>query len=96
MATEMKLAIASGKGGTGKTTVATNLAWVAGRKGQHVAYLDCDVEKPNGHLFLNPEITSSVPVGRPHPVVDDRQVHALRPVRRDLPVQRDRVHRSTR
>jgi len=68
---EMKLAIASGKGGTGKTTVATNLAWIAGCNGRHVAYLDCDVEEPNGHLFLNPEITSSVPVGRLHPVVDE-------------------------
>jgi MinD superfamily P-loop ATPase len=67
----MKLAIASGKGGTGKTTVATNLAWVAGCNGRHVAYLDCDVEEPNGHLFLNPEITSSVPFGRLHPVVDE-------------------------
>ena len=67
----MKLAIASGKGGTGKTTVATNLAWVAGCNGQRVAYLDCDVEEPNGHLFLNPKITSSVPVGRLHPIVDE-------------------------
>lgn len=67
----MKLAIASGKGGTGKTTVATNLAWVAGCKGGSVAYLDCDVEEPNGHLFLNPKITSRAPVGRLHPVVDE-------------------------
>ena len=47
----MKLAILSGKGGTGKTLVAVNLSAVAGR----CAYLDCDVEEPNGHLFLNPE-----------------------------------------
>ena len=45
----MKLAIASGKGGTGKTTVATNLACVASQAGRTVAYLDCDVEEPNGH-----------------------------------------------
>jgi MinD superfamily P-loop ATPase len=66
----MKLAIASGKGGTGKTTVATNLARVAARNGRRVAYLDCDVEEPNGHLFLKPEITSRAPLERLYPVVD--------------------------
>lgn len=66
----MRLAIASGKGGTGKTTVATNLAWVASRNGCSVAYVDCDVEEPNGHLFLRPHITSSSPAGRLHPVVE--------------------------
>lgn len=55
----MKIAVASGKGGTGKTTVATNLAWVAARDGWSVAYLDCDVEEPNGHLFLKPQATFS-------------------------------------
>lgn len=69
----MKIAIASGKGGTGKTTVATNLAWVAAREGRSVAYLDCDVEEPNGHLFLKPEITSIRPIGRLHPVVDEQK-----------------------
>ncbi len=51
----MQIALASGKGGTGKTTLATNLAHVAASKGRHVAYLDCDVEEPNGHIFLPPE-----------------------------------------
>ena len=69
----MRIAIASGKGGTGKTTVATNLAWVAARNGQSVAYVDCDVEEPNGHLFLKPEIASSRPIGRLHPVVDEQK-----------------------
>ncbi len=69
----MRIAIASGKGGTGKTTVATNLAWVAARKGHSVAYLDCDVEEPNGHLFLKPEIASSRPTGRLHPAVDEEK-----------------------
>ena len=46
------LAIASGKGGTGKTTVALNLAAVAD---QPVRLLDCDVEAPNDHLFIRPE-----------------------------------------
>ena len=59
----MQIAIASGKGGTGKTTVATNFARVASRNGHSAAYLDCDVEEPNGHIFLNPEIEVIEPVG---------------------------------
>ena len=66
----MQIAIASGKGGTGKTTVATNLAYVASRNRQSVAYLDCDVEEPNGHIFLKPEITERKPVGSLIPRVD--------------------------
>ncbi|MFB3779446.1 MAG: P-loop NTPase [Bryobacteraceae bacterium] len=67
----MRIAIASGKGGTGKTTVATNLAWVAAQSGWSVSYLDCDVEEPNGHLFLRPQITSSRPAARLVPSVDE-------------------------
>jgi MinD superfamily P-loop ATPase len=70
---QMKIAVASGKGGTGKTTVATNLAYVASRNGQSVAYLDCDVEEPNGHIFLRPEITDSKPVGTLIPQVDEEK-----------------------
>ena len=66
----MRIAVASGKGGTGKTTVATNLAWVASQAGHAVSYVDCDVEEPNGHLFLNPEITSTQPVGTLCPEAD--------------------------
>jgi MinD superfamily P-loop ATPase len=69
----MKIAVASGKGGTGKTTVATNLAYVASRNGQSVAYLDCDVEEPNGHIFLKPEITHGEPVGTLIPHVDEEK-----------------------
>jgi MinD superfamily P-loop ATPase len=50
----MKVAISSGKGGTGKTFLATNLAAVAAEAGADVTYFDCDVEEPNGHLFLKP------------------------------------------
>lgn len=50
----MKIAISSGKGGTGKTFIATNLAVMAASLGEKVTYLDCDVEEPNGHLFLKP------------------------------------------
>ena len=53
----MIIAIASGKGGTGKTTVAVNLAWTLANAGKPVQYLDCDVEEPNGHIFLKPKIT---------------------------------------
>ena len=67
----MVIAIASGKGGTGKTTVATNLAYVASRNGQSVAYLDCDVEEPNGHIFLKPELDRCEPVGSLTPDVDE-------------------------
>jgi len=55
----MKVAFASGKGGTGKTLFATNLAYRAAGKGLAAAYVDVDVEAPNGHLFLVPSDTSS-------------------------------------
>jgi len=65
----MRIAIASGKGGTGKTTVATNLVRVL--SGTHpVQYVDCDVEEPNGHLFLHPQITRSQPAGILVPMLD--------------------------
>ena len=63
----MTLAIASGKGGTGKTTVALNLAKVFGSS---VQLLDCDVEEPNCHLFLNGNGRSSETVSIPVPEVD--------------------------
>ena len=49
----MNISVASGKGGTGKTTIAASLATVI--PGSN--YIDCDVEEPNGHLLLNPEFT---------------------------------------
>jgi MinD superfamily P-loop ATPase len=57
----LKIAIASGKGGTGKTTIATNLALTLADKGNNVELLDCDVEEPNCHIFLKPEIESTLP-----------------------------------
>ncbi len=66
----MKIAVASGKGGTGKTTVAAGLAAMLAETGAGVAYVDCDVEEPNGHLFLCPEIGETVPAITTYPVVD--------------------------
>ena len=63
----MKIAVASGKGGTGKTTIAVNLAQTASRLGHEIQYLDCDVEEPNGHIFLKPDLegTQNVTIGVP-------------------------------
>ncbi len=61
----MIVAVASGKGGTGKTTVATSLA--AFFKG--ATFVDLDVEAPNGHLFLMPEIDEEIEATIPVPVV---------------------------
>ena len=64
----MILGIASGKGGTGKTTVAVNLARVFGSP---VQLLDCDVEEPNAHLFLPGPVRNQEVVGIPVPQVDE-------------------------
>lgn len=52
----MRIAIASGKGGTGKTTVAVNLAAYLDSQGLDTGFTDCDVEEPNAHFFLKPEL----------------------------------------
>src|SRR5690554_6035214 len=67
----MKIAIASGKGGTGKTTIATNLALYLSKYTYRTVYLDCDVEEPNGHLFLKPEIEKKIISSIPVPVIDN-------------------------
>jgi len=66
----MIISIASGKGGTGKTTVATNLARSIG---SGVQLLDCDVEEPNAHLFINPSFEESETVFIPVPEVDEKK-----------------------
>lgn len=62
----MNIAVLSGKGGTGKTTVSTNLALALKSN-----YIDCDVEEPNGFIFLKPKLdkTEAVMVG--YPIIDD-------------------------
>ena len=49
---KLRIAVLSGKGGTGKTLVSCNLAYIAAPS----VYVDCDVEEPNGHFFLRPEV----------------------------------------
>ncbi|MCY6960033.1 ATP-binding protein [Clostridium brassicae] len=62
----MNIAVLSGKGGTGKTTVSTNLALAL-----KANYIDCDVEEPNGFLFLKPEIKEIESVKVEYPFIDD-------------------------
>ena len=63
----MLITVASGKGGTGKTTVATNLAVAVG---EGVTLLDCDVEEPNAHIFVKPANVTAQPVTTMVPEVD--------------------------
>jgi MinD superfamily P-loop ATPase len=65
----MIISIASGKGGTGKTTVAVNLA--LSLSNEKVQLIDCDVEEPNSHLFLKPNIRQVTPVGIRVPRIDE-------------------------
>jgi MinD superfamily P-loop ATPase len=69
----MILAVASGKGGTGKTTVAVNLAVSLSRSGHTVDLLDCDVEAPNVHAFLKGEPVATQGVTVPVPAVNQEQ-----------------------
>jgi MinD superfamily P-loop ATPase len=63
------VAVASGKGGTGKTTFAVNLA---ASLAENASYMDADVEEPNGHIFLKPQMSGRVDVRVMIPVVDEK------------------------
>jgi MinD superfamily P-loop ATPase len=70
----MRIAVLSGKGGTGKTLVSVNLACAADK----AVYADCDVEEPNGHLFLKPEITEKQSVTVAVPEADMSKCNGCR------------------
>lgn len=70
----MKIAVLSGKGGTGKTLVSVNLAAVA----EYAAYYDCDVEEPNGHLFFKPEQVTENTIFIRSPEVDAERCNGCR------------------
>jgi MinD superfamily P-loop ATPase len=66
------VSVASGKGGTGKTTVAVNLA-LSLQRSKDVTLVDCDVEEPNLHLFLHPSVQSVEDVTLPVPEIDENK-----------------------
>jgi MinD superfamily P-loop ATPase len=70
----MRIAVLSGKGGTGKTLVAVNLACVA----DYAQYIDCDAEEPNGHLFFKPQNTEEKIINRLIPVIDETKCDLCR------------------
>ncbi len=70
----MKIAVLSGKGGAGKTFVAVNLAAAA----KDSTYIDCDVEEPNGHLFLRPTDLTQKRVGKALPAFDAQKCNGCR------------------
>ena len=67
MESRLKIAVLSGKGGTGKTLISVNLAYTA----KKALYLDCDVEEPNGHLFFKPDNLTKEDVSVKIPYVND-------------------------
>jgi MinD superfamily P-loop ATPase len=74
VADSMKVAVLSGKGGTGKTLISVNLAAVAGLS----TYIDCDVEEPNGHLFFKPDIVREELITVKIPQVDNERCAGCR------------------
>jgi MinD superfamily P-loop ATPase len=68
MGTERTIAVLSGKGGTGKTLVSVNLASAA----SSAAYMDCDVEEPNGQLFFRPAVIDEKVIAVGRPAVDQK------------------------
>lgn len=70
----MKIAVLSGKGGTGKTFISVNLTFAAGNSN----YIDCDVEEPNGHLYFKPEILKKEKIYVKIPQVDKEKCNGCR------------------
>ena len=73
-ALDMRIAVLSGKGGTGKTLVSVNLAAIA----KTSTYIDCDVEEPNGHLFFKPESVQEEEISVKIPKVNDEICNGCR------------------
>lgn len=73
-ANNMRIAVLSGKGGTGKTLVSVNLAAAASKS----VYIDCDVEEPNGYLFFKPEYIQEEEVSVKIPFLDDKLCNGCR------------------
>ena len=71
---KMKIAVLSGKGGTGKTFVSVNLTFVA----ENSNYIDCDVEEPNGHLYFKPEILKREKIYEKIPQIDKERCKGCR------------------
>jgi MinD superfamily P-loop ATPase len=100
----MRIVVASGKGGTGKTTIATGLALVLAQAGPAPLFLDCDVEAPNAHFFLEPRLAHRQDVNLPIPrVVLDQctfcgrcaevcQYHAIAVIKRNVMVFPELCH----
>lgn len=70
----MRIAVLSGKGGTGKTLVSVNLAAAA----KSSTYIDCDVEEPNGHLFFKPEYVQEEEISVKTPKVNNELCNGCR------------------
>lgn len=66
----MNISILSGKGGTGKTTISTNLSILLSENHENVSYFDFDVEEPNGFIFLKPDIEIENKVFKKVPKID--------------------------
>lgn len=76
MSNKLKIAVASGKGGTGKTTVSANLFSVLREKyRQNASLADCDVEEPNDHIFFDTELLNSEDVNTLIPEINDKCVY---------------------
>lgn len=72
----MNIVVTSGKGGTGKTTFAVNFAYFLAESGLNTHYFDCDIEEPNGHIFLIPEINNKEKTSVMIPeVIEEKCIH---------------------
>lgn len=72
--TNMKIAVLSGKGGTGKTLISVNLASIAEKS----TYIDCDVEEPNGYLYFKPKNIETEKIAVKIPQVDNNLCNGCR------------------